>query len=196
VKSTLVIWIFLLVLSGPVLANTYIGGSFGYSDFNSPETDKYRVNMRGPSYGGFFGVGKDFLGFEALAQGLKSTGKLKHDGSEHDFSSDITAYGAAMRLSLTHLYFRLGLAHYRLRQEINIENAESRRAAEKVYGVVGSGSENGVLYGIGTHVALGKSVRGFVDFTRYQITSVGNVHSLSLGFAVVIPDNFFSFASF
>jgi hypothetical protein len=152
--------------------------------------------MRGPSYGGFFGIGKDFLGFEVLAQGLKSTGQIKHDGGEHDFQSDITAYGAAMRLSLTHLYFRLGIAHYRLRQQIDIENPESLRAAEKVYDVVGRGSENGVLYGIGAHVALGQSVRGFVDFTRYQITSVGHVNSLSLGFAFVIPDNFFSFAKF
>lgn len=189
-------FLLLFILSFPASAGTYLGLSGGYQAFSSPSVEKYKVAMKGPTFGGFIGVGKDFVGFEAFYQDLSSSGSIKHDGESYTFDNKIQAYGAALRFSFSSIYLRLGYGLYDLNQSLGISDESVRAPAEKVYGIESDASKTGALYGLGYHGSLGRSARFFIDYTRYQITGVGHVNAMAVGISFKISDRFFSAGSY
>lgn len=183
----------LFIFSFGADASSYIGGNYGYSTFSSPEVKEYKLNQKGPSYGGFFGIGKDFVGLEGFYQVFNTTGKIKHDGESYDFDSSASGMGAALRFSFEFFYLRLGMGRYNLKQKIDISDDSIRRAADEIYNVQNGVSKNGVLFGIGLHKRLGNSIVTFIDYTRNQISGVGNYDALSIGLSFNIPEKVFSF---
>lgn len=179
----------LAFISTNAFAAAYIGGSYGLSTYNSDPLEKYHVTPKGNSYGGFFGIGRDFVGIEGFYQNLATSGKIKHDGEKYGITTNATAIGAALRFSFEMFYLRLGLAQYKLDQSVDIADENIRRTAEEVYEIQ-NGSKNGMLYGVGIHKKMGSS-RLFVDYSRYQITGVGSYDTISAGIAFAIPDRFF-----
>lgn len=180
-----------LFLSTSAFSSTYFGANYGYSMFSSKSLDEYKVSTKGPTYGGFIGVGRDFVGLELFYQDLQTQGKIKHDGGSYDITENAKAMGAALRFSFEIFYLRLGVARYTLDQSLDIADASVRSSAEAVYDIQEEGSKgNGAIYGIGLHRKF-KSVRTFIDFTRYQINSVGNYDTISAGISFAISDNFF-----
>lgn len=185
--------ILLLLCSYSLWAGTYLGLSGGYQAFSSPSVDKYKVAMKGPTFGGFVGVGKDFVGLEGFYQDLSSSGSIKHDGETYTFDNKIQAYGAALRFSFSSIYLRLGYAHYRMDQSLGISDESIRAPAEAVYDIQKETNKSGVLYSLGYHGGLGRSARYFIDYTRYQITGVGHVNAVSVGISFKLTlDRFFS----
>lgn len=179
----------LLLFSSSVFSSTYMGLSYGLQTYGSEALDKYKVTPKGMSYGGFIGIGRDFVGLEGFYQNLETKGKVKHDGEKYDINANAQAYGAALRFSFEMFYLRLGVAQYKLDQSLKIDDDSTRRAAEKVYDIQ-NGSKNGMLYGVGLHRKIG-GIKVFLDYSRYQITGVGAYDTISGGFAFVIPDRFF-----
>jgi hypothetical protein len=99
------------------------------------------------------------------------------------------AMGAALRFSFEFFYLRLGMARYNLDQSIDIEDANSRNAAEDIYNIQEEDTKkNGVLYGAGLHFKISK-IRLFVDYSRYQINSIGHYDTVSGG--ISFNRNFF-----
>lgn len=182
--------IFLSLMTTQVFAAAYIGGSYGLASYSSDALDKYNVVPKGNSFGGFFGIGRDFVGLEGFYQSLNTSGKIKHDGEKYDLTSNAAAMGAALRFSFEMFYLRLGLARYKLDQSVDIDDETTRRAAEQVYDIQ-TGSKNGMMYGLGLHKKWGSS-RLFIDYSRYQITSMGTYDTFSAGIAFAIPDRFFN----
>jgi len=177
------------LFSSQVFGAAYIGGSYGMTTFGSAPLEKYHVTPKGNSYGGFFGIGRDFVGLEGFYQNLSTSSKIKHDGGKYDIATNATALGAALRFSFEMFYLRLGLAQYKLDQSVDISDAAIRRTAEQVYEIQ-NGSKNGMLYGVGIHKKM-RSARVFLDYSRYQITGVGAYDNISVGIAFAIPDRFF-----
>lgn len=192
-KSFIFIILFCFSLSAP--AAVYMGGSYGYGNFSSEALSEYKVTPKGLNYGGFVGVGKDFVGLEGFYHSFAATGKVKHDGGNYDINTNASALGAALRFSFQVFYLRLGLARFELDQSLDIEDDSTRQAAEAVYDTQ-EGAKSGVLYGAGFHTKLGNTFRGFVDFTRYQITGVGYYHTYSLGISFNIPERFIGFGKY
>lgn len=182
--------LFLILVSSHAYSAAYIGGSYGLTTFSSDPLEKYHVTPKGNSYGGFFGIGRDFVGIEGFYQNITTSGKIKHDGDKYDISTNATALGAALRFSFEMFYLRLGLAQYKLDQSVDISDDQTRRTAEQVYEIQ-NGSKNGMLYGVGIHKKMG-SARLFVDYSRYQITGVGAYDNISVGIAFAIPDRVFN----
>lgn len=180
----------LFLISSQVYAAAYIGGSYGLTTFGSDATEEYNVTPKGSSYGGFFGIGRDFVGIEGFYQSIATSGKIKHDGEKYDLTKNATAMGAALRFSFEMFYLRLGFAQYKLDQSVDISDETTRRAAEEVYDIQNE-TKNGVLYGIGVHKKV-KSARIFLDYSRYQITGIGAYDNISVGIAFAIPDRFFN----
>lgn len=180
----------LFIISSALHASTYMGGSYGLQTYGSEALDKYKVTPKGYSYGGFIGLGRDFVGLEGFYQNFSTKSKVKHDGENYDLNANAAAFGAALRFSFEMFYLRLGVAQYKMDQSLKIEDDSIRRAAEKVYDIQ-TGSKNGMLYGVGLHKGLG-GVKVFLDYSRYQITGVGAYDTISAGFAFVIPDRFFN----
>lgn len=172
-------------------ASLYMGGSYGYGVFGSEALEEYKVSPKGFNYGGFIGIGRDFVGLEGFYHQLDTTAKIKHDGANYDINTNATAMGAALRFSFQVFYLRLGLAKFDLDQSLDIDDDSTRQAAEEVYDIQ-EGSKNGVVFGLGFHRKLGNTIRGFVDFTRYQITGVGHYDTISAGVSFSIPDRFLS----
>lgn len=186
----------ILISSFSLSAGTYLGFSGGYQAFSSPSVEKYKVAMKGPTFGGFIGVGKDFVGFEGFYQDLSSSGSIKHDGQTYTFDNKIQSYGAALRFSFSSIYLRLGYAQYKLDQSLGIPDESIRTPAEAVYDIQKDTSKSGVLYSVGYHGGLGRSARYFIDYTRYQITGIGHVNAVSVGISFKISDRFFSAGSY
>lgn len=184
------IFLFLLISTSQSFAAAYIGGSYGLTTFTSDALDEYNVTPKGSTYGGFLGIGRDFVGIEGFYQTLSTTGKVKHDGEKYDITENATALGAALRFSFELFYLRLGVAQYKLDQSLEIDDETILRAAEEVYDIQ-TGSKNGLLFGVGFHKKV-KSARVFIDYSRYQITGVGAYDSISAGIAFAIPDRFFN----
>lgn len=180
----------LIVFSGAIQASTYFGLNGGYSFFSSDATSEYKINPKGPTFGGFIGVGKDFVGLEAFYQSLKTTSDIRHEGEKGEVIYGAQGYGAALRFSFQTFYLRLGLGRYTLKDEIKLETDTNIEPARDVYNINDGVSKMGVLYGVGIHhkFAIG---RFFIDYTRHQITSVGAYNSVSAGFSWVLGDNFF-----
>ncbi len=187
--------IFILLLSLRASASAYLGLQYGYSQYSSDITDKYKLNQKGANYGGFFGFGKEFIGLEGFFQSLNTTGKVKHDGESLDFNTNATAIGAALRLSFAFYYLRAGIGSYTLNQEVKANTAASQQTADKVYDVQDGVKKNGVLLGFGLHKRLGEFVT-FIDYTRHQIAGGGNYDSFSAGVSFNIPEKIFDFGKF
>lgn len=185
-----ILGLILLFISVESFAGAYIGGSYGYGMLSSEPLEEYKVTPKGFNYGGFFGIGRDFVGLEVFYQDLKSAGKIKHEGGNYDLNANAKALGAALRFSFEVMYLRLGFARYTLDQSVDIEDESTRETAEAVYEIQENESKNGVLFGIGLHRKLGNSVRAFVDYSRYQITGIGHYDTFSVGFAFSIPDRY------
>lgn len=186
----------LIIFSFGAYASSYIGGNYGYSSFTSPEVKEYKGNQKGPTYGGFIGVGKDFVGLEGFYQVFNTTGKIKHDGESYDFNSTASGMGAALRFSFDFFYLRLGVGRYNLKQKLDIDDSSIRNAADKIYNVQNGVSKNGVLLGIGLHKRLGNSFVSFIDYTRNQVTGIGSYDALSVGLSFNIPEKLFSLGKF
>jgi hypothetical protein len=184
--------IIFLLFSTNSFANAYLGGSYGYSTFSSDALETYKAMPKGNAFGGFFGVGKSFVGLEGIFQKFSTQSDIKHDGGTYQINENATAMGGALRFSFTYLYLRMGVARYKLDQSVDIEDTATRTTAEEIYEVQEKGTtKNGALYGLGTHMKVG-SARLFLDYTRYQITSVGHYDTVSFGLSFVISDRFFS----
>lgn len=187
----------LLLSSLSLSATTYLGLSGGYQAFSSPSVEKYKVPLKGPTFGGFFGFGKDFVGLEGFYQDLSSSGTIKHDGESYTFDNKIQAYGGALRFSFSSIYLRVGYAQYKMNQSLGISDESIRAPAEKVYDIQKDASRNGALYSIGYHGGLGRGARYFIDYTKYQITGVGHVNAISIGISFKLSlDRFFSSAQY
>ncbi len=195
-KKTLLCLLFTLILSTPASAVVYAGGSYGLGVFSAEPLEKYRVSTRGYGYGGFLGVGKDFVGLEGFYQSLPATGKIKHDGGSHDITTNATALGAALRFGFHFFYLRLGVASFQVNQSLSISDDTSREAANQIYEIEESARKSGVLYGAGLHRKLGDHVRCFIDYTRYQVTGVGEYDTISAGLSFNIPERFLGFTKF
>ncbi len=191
-KKKFLLLILLSLISGQALAGAYFGASYGYSSYGSEETDEYKLSQKGPSYGAFLGVGKDFVGLEGFYQKFTSTGKIKHDGGSYDYTTDATAMGAALRFSFNVFYARLGFGKYKLDQKIDIEDQSSLNAANDIYNVQNGTSKNGVLFGLGAHKSFGRMVT-FIDYSRHQIAGVGNYDVISAGISFNLPESIFGF---
>jgi hypothetical protein len=189
----IIIALFFILCSPTLLANAYIGGSYGYSAFSSDQTKQYHLSQKGPTYGGFFGVGKEFVGLEGYYQNLETTGKIKHDGGSYDYTTNSSALGAALRFSFNFFYARLGFGRYKLKQKLDIDDDSIRHAAEEIYHVQNGVNKSGVLIGLGLHRKLGQSVVTFIDFSRHQIAGVGHYDSISAGISFILPDRLFGF---
>lgn len=189
-KSILIL--FILLFSATSYGAFYMGGSYGYSMFSSDSLKDYQVSSKGPSYGGFFGLGKDFVGLEGFYQSFTAEGDIEHDGEGAILQTNAVAMGVALRFSFRIFYARIGLAKYTLDQSTDIEDDESREAAEEIYDVQEKGTtKNGILYGIGLHRKFSKFT-GFIDYSRYQINTIGNYDAYSVGISFNIPDSWFS----
>lgn len=182
-----------LISSLSLSAGTYLGLSGGYQAFSSPAVDKYKVSMKGPTFGAFMGMGRDFVGLEGFYQDLSSSGSIKHDGETYAFENKIQAYGAALRFSFSSIYLRLGYAQYKMDQSLGISDESIRAPAEAVYDIQKDETKSGVLYSLGYHSGLGRNARYFIDYTRYQITGIGHVNAVSVGISFKLSlDRFFS----
>lgn len=182
----------LIFVSGNTFATTYFGANVGYNMFSTDTLDEYKVNPKGMTYGGFLGIGRDFVGLEFVYQDLKSEGTIKHDGGTYDITENATAMGAALRFSFEVLYLRLGVARYKLDQSLAIDDATVRTSAEALYEIQDEGTtKNGAIYGLGLHRKFGK-LRTFIDYTRYQINEIGHYDTFSIGVVFSFSDNFFS----
>ena len=183
--------LFTLLFSSSSFAAAYMGLGYGYSKFTSAATKEYQVSPKGATYGAFVGYGKDLVGLEAFYQTFTAKGDIEHDGETQSLKTNASALGAALRFSFEIMYFRLGAARYTLDQSTDIENANSHAAADKIYEVQEKGtSKNGILYGMGLHHKFGWA-RLFIDFTRYQINTVGSYDTFSAGISFPIPDKLF-----
>ena len=178
----------ILFFSAQAQATAYLGGSYGLGDFTSPELKDRKASLKGNSYGGFFGVGKAFLGLEGFYTALNTTGKIKHENQSYDMKSNTQAFGAAMRVSFEIIYLRLGLARFNLDQSIDMPSGTSHQAADKIYNIQDGTSKGGLLFGIGMHKKIGPG-RAFVDFARYQITDIGHYDTFSVGYAFTRSDS-------
>lgn len=187
----LLLLILLSLFSFSASSAIYLGGSYGYGVFGSDELKEYKVSPKGFNYGGFIGIGRDFVGLEGFYHKLDTAAKIKHDGESYDITTNATAMGAALRFSFQFLYLRLGLAKFDLEQSLDIANDSTRQAAEDLYNIQDGTSKNGVVFGLGFHNKLGSSSRVFIDFTRYQITGIGQYDTVSAGISFSIPDRFF-----
>lgn len=183
----------ILVLSYTSHAAVYVGGSYGYGLFSSETLKDYKVSPKGMNYGGFIGVGRDFVGLEGIFHSFTSSAKIKHDGGEHDLKANAVAFGGALRFSFQVFYLRLGALRFNLKQSIDIEDEDSLETANELYDIQDGKSANGMLYGVGFHGKLSQSIRGFVDYTRYQITSHGHYDTFSLGISFNIPERYIGF---
>lgn len=184
---------FLCLVPKSASANAYFGLNGSYSFFSSPEFRDLKVSSKGPGYGALIGVGKDFVGLEAFYQTLNSEGDIKHEGEKAKINMNAAAFGAALRFSFQSFFLRLGVAQYSLDQSVDIDNATNRRAAEDVYKIQND-SAMGVLFGIGVHGKF-RIGRLYLDYTRHQISSVGNYDAISFGAVWLIPDRLFSISS-
>lgn len=175
---------------------TYVGGNYGYDFYSTKTLEDYKVAPKGPTFGGFIGFGKEFVGLEGFYQSLSSEGKIKHDGGNYTIQENASAMGVALRFSLEILYFRMGVARYSLDQSVDIDDATSRETAEIVYEIEKKNTKkNGVMFGAGLHTQLGPG-RVFVDFTRYQINSIGYYNTVSVGMSFSIPDRWFNLGKY
>ncbi len=187
-----VVILFLLLLSTSSYAAVYVGGSYGTSIFSSEKLADYKVSPKGPTYGGFLGYGKEFVGVEVFYQNITGVGDIKHDGEEHKLTTNATAMGAALRFSFELLYLRLGIARYTLDQSVDITNAASRASAEVLYDIQEKNTKkNGVLYGAGIHHGF-SWCRVFIDYSRYQINGIGYYNTFSAGMSFNIPEKWFN----
>ena len=178
--------------STSIMANNYFGLMGGQTWFGSSEFDKYKVSAKGPSYGGFVGIGKDFVGLELFVQQLNAEGKIKHEGESGKINMNALGYGAALRFSFQLLFLRLGVGRYNLDQSIDLNTAANIPAAEEVYNVQSEGTtKNGILFGAGVHSKF-KIGRVYLDYTRHQIADTGHYDSLSFGLSWAIPDRLFA----
>lgn len=182
--------LFILALTTGAGASAYLGGSYGYSTYSSEKVKELKLSQKGPSYGAFLGIGRDFVGLEGFYQNFTTGGKIKHDGGKHDYTTDATAMGAALRFSFAAFYARLGFGRYKLKQKIDIEDESSLNAANQIYDVQDDVSKNGVLYGVGAHKRF-KSFVTFIDVTRHQITGAGNYDVISVGISFNLPERLF-----
>ena len=188
--KTLIIALTILVSASGAWASAYFGGSYGYSQFGSEETKNYKLKQLGPSYGGFFGLGKEFVGLEGFYQIFNTAGKIKHDGGSYDYSTNATGMGAALRFSFNAFYARLGFGRYKLQQKVDIENSAALNAANKIYNVQDEVSKNGVLFSLGVHRRFNSFVT-FIDYSRHQITGAGNYDVISVGISFNLPERLF-----
>jgi hypothetical protein len=187
-----ILFLSILLFSATSFGAIYMGGNYGYTMFSSDSLKDYKVSSKGPAYGGFIGLGKDFVGLEAFYQSFTAEGDIEHDGEGQTLQTNATAMGAALRFSFQIFYARIGIAKYTLDQSTDIEDDESRAAADEIYDVQDKGStKSGVLYGLGLHRKFSKFT-GFIDYSRYQINTVGNYDTYSIGISFVIPDRWFS----
>lgn len=194
-KKTFLI-LFSLFFSASAYSAFYVGGNYGYSMFSSDSLKEYKVASKGPSFGGFLGFGRDFVGLEAFYQNLTGTGDIEHDGGTHTIKTNAVAMGAALRFSFELLYLRLGVARYTLDQSVDIEDDSSRNAAEVIYDIQEKGAtKNGVLYGVGLHRKF-SWCRAFIDYSRYQINSIGNYDTFSAGLSFTIPERWFNLGKY
>lgn len=181
-----------ILFSSSAFSATYFGANVGYNMFSAEALDEYKVNPKGMTYGGFIGIGRDFVGLELFYQDLKSEGTIKHDGGTYDITENAKAMGAALRFSFEVIYLRMGLARYTLDQSLAIDDASVRTSAEAVYDIQEEGTKkNGAIFGIGAHRKF-KSIRTFIDYTRYQINGIGHYDTFSAGVSFSFSDNFFS----
>lgn len=174
-------------------AGSYMGLNYGYSSYGSDQVKEYKLNQKGPSYGGFVGVGKDFVGLEGFYQSFSTSGKIKHDGGSYDYTTNASALGAALRFSFNVFYARLGFGRYKLNQKIDIDDQTSHNAANEIYNVQNGVSKNGVLFSVGAHRRFGNSFVTFIDYSRHQITGAGSYDVISAGFSFNLPERLFGF---
>lgn len=186
----LILIITLFILPTSVMGSAYFGGSYGYSTFSSEKVKELKLAQKGPAYGAFLGVGRDFVGLEGFYQHFTTGGKIKHDGGKHDYQTDATAMGAALRFSFAAFYARLGFGRYKLKQKIDIEDESSLNAANEIYEVQNDVSKNGVLFGVGAHKRF-KSFVTFIDVSRHQVTGAGNYDVISVGISFNLPERLF-----
>lgn len=180
----------LALMTIPAWGSAYMGANYGYSQFSSDQTKEFKLNQKGPSYGGFIGMGKDFVGLEGFYQNFTTGGKIKHDGGKYDYTTDATAMGAALRFSFNAFYARLGFGRYKLKQKIDIEDDSSLSAANEIYNVQDGENKNGVLIGIGAHRRFRNFVT-FIDYSRHQISGIGNYDMISVGISFNLPERIF-----
>ncbi len=195
-RTTFLVVFFSIVLSAPAFAVVYIGGNYGLSAYSAQPLEKYRIHPKGTSYGGFLGVGKDFVGFEGFYQSFPTKGEIKHDGASHDITTNATAIGGALRFGFQSFYLRLGVANFDLRQSLSISDEASREAADKIYEIKEKARKNGVLFGGGIHGKLSENFRYIVDYSRYQITGVGEYDTISIGLSFNLPERFLALGKF
>lgn len=181
----------ILLFSASASAALYMGGNYGYSSYKSDVVDKYHLNQKGNSYGGFFGIGKDYIGLEGYYQRLETKGKIKHDGESYDFNTNATAIGAALRFSLNAFYFRLGTGRYTLQQKATTADASSQQAVDEIYKIQNNVTKNGALIGAGAHKRFGNNFLTFIDYSRHQISGNGSYDVISVGIAFNLPDSLF-----
>lgn len=170
----------------------YLGANYGLGTFSNEPIEERKVQVKGSSYGAFLGYGRDFVGLEGFYQTFDMSGEIKHDGGTHKLIGSGTAMGAALRFSFDMLYFRLGAARYKLNQSVDIADEDSRRAAEQIYNVPEKdATRNGVLMGGGLHFKL-RSIRAFVELSRYQISGMGHYDVIAGGLVLSLPDRMFN----
>ncbi len=186
----------LLTFSSSVSAVVYVGGNYGIATYGAEPLDKYRVHPKGYGYGGFLGIGKDFVGLEGFYQSLPTKGEIKHDGGSHDITTNATAVGAALRFGFQSFYLRLGIASYDVRQSLSITDEASQEAATEIYEVQEKVRKNGVLFGGGLHGKLSENFRYIIDYSRYQITGVGEYDTVSVGLSFNLPERFLSLGKY
>jgi hypothetical protein len=186
----------LLLFSANSFSAAYFGGNYGYDFYSSKVLEKYKVAPKGPTYGAFLGFGREFVGLEFFYQAFASEGKIKHDGGDYKIQENATALGAALRFSFEVLYLRMGLARYTLDQKVDVDDATARQTAEAVYEIEEKNAKrNGVIFGAGLHTKLGPG-RIFLDFTRYQIYSIGHYDTISVGMSFAIPERWFNLGKY
>ncbi len=194
--TKLILFLTFFLFSTGSFAAAYLGGNYGYSMFSSDSLKEYKVSSKGPTYGAFLGIGRDFVGLEGFYQSFTASGKVKHDDGTHNLETNAVAMGLALRFSFELLYLRLGVARYTLDQSLDIGDDDSRQAGEVIYDIQEKGAtKNGVLYGIGLHHKF-SWCRGFIDFSRYQINSIGNYDAFTAGLSFTIPERWFNFGKY
>ncbi len=161
-----------LLYSPASFADFYFAANGGLNYYNSEITDRYRITSTGTTYGGILGLRVQFIGIETLVQKFSTEGKIKHSGADYKLTSDTTAIGAAVRFNFNLLYFRAGYAHYKVEQGILDTNGQTVNSSQmnSIYDINPSGDScNGFVAGAGLQYRLGRRVRVFADFTRYNM---------------------------
>jgi opacity protein-like surface antigen len=154
-----------------LMADIYFSGNYGLAGYTSNELEAYNVKPTGTTYGGLVGLRGTFLGVEGIYQKINTNALLDHNSTEHEYYSNNSIYGAAIKLFMPLLTIRAGYAYHEVEQYVTLDDVAIQNVAlNRVYGITASVVEDsGLFYGAGLQLKLTKLIRLNLDYTHYNL---------------------------